>query len=222
MQKRHNSILTHWSYVSFALSHRILKCREQNFKAYMNMYSTSQELHWNTSVVRIICLVQLVTKLHLDDVNIYTPLLGYFVSIWSMSFWVNHITYTGTKHMPWWRHQMQTFSALLVLCAENSLVLGEFPAQRPVTRNFDVFFDLRPDKLLSKQWWGWWFETPSCPLWRHRNGICTLFLCLLWWHHQRLVDSHDIWRCSDMGTLALCEGIYRSQNASYVGFWASI
>ena len=44
------------------------------------------------------------------------------------------------------------------------------PAQRPVTRSFDVFFDLHPNKRLSKQWWGWWFETPSSPLWRHCNG----------------------------------------------------
>ena len=43
------------------------------------------------------------------------------------------------------------------------------PTQRPVTRSFDVFFDLRPNKRLSKQWWGWWFETLSRPLWRHRN-----------------------------------------------------
>ena len=48
-------------------------------------------------------------------------------------------------------------------------VPGEFPSQRPVTRSFDVFFDLRPNKRLSKQWWGWWFETPSCPLWRQCN-----------------------------------------------------
>ena len=48
------------------------------------------------------------------------------------------------------------------------LVLGEFPAQRPVmTRSFDVFFDLRLNKRLSKQSWGWWFETLPCPLWRH-------------------------------------------------------
>ena len=46
---------------------------------------------------------------------------------------------------------------------------GEFTAQRPETRAFDVFFDLHPNKRLSKQWWGWWFETRSCPLWRHRN-----------------------------------------------------
>ena len=46
---------------------------------------------------------------------------------------------------------------------------GEFPTQRPVTRSFDVFFDLHPNKRSSKQWWGLWFETPPCPLWRHRN-----------------------------------------------------
>ena len=46
---------------------------------------------------------------------------------------------------------------------------GEFPAQRPVMRSFDVFFDLRLNKRLSKQRWGWWFETPAWSLWRHRN-----------------------------------------------------
>ena len=46
---------------------------------------------------------------------------------------------------------------------------GEFPAQRPVTQSFDVFFDLCLTKRLSKQWRGWWFETPSRPLWRHCN-----------------------------------------------------
>ena len=41
-------------------------------------------------------------------------------------------------------------SALLAICAGNSPVPGEFPTQRPVTRSFDVFFDLRPNKRLSK------------------------------------------------------------------------
>ena len=70
----------------------------------------------------------------------------------------------------WWRHQMETFSALLAICVGTSPVTGEFPAQRPVTQSFDVFFDLHPAKRLSKQWWGWWFETPSRPWWRHCNG----------------------------------------------------
>ena len=46
---------------------------------------------------------------------------------------------------------METFSALLALCAGNLPVTGEFPSQRPVTRGFDVFFDLRQNKRLSKQ-----------------------------------------------------------------------
>ena len=56
----------------------------------------------------------------------------------------------------WWRHQMETFSALLAICAGNSPVTGEFPSQRPVTRSFDVFFDLSLNKRLSKQSWGWY------------------------------------------------------------------
>ena len=70
------------------------------------------------------------------------------------------------KCYAWWRRQMETFSALLAICAENSPVT----AQRPVTRSFDVFFDLHLNKRLSKRSRGWWFETPSCPLWRHCNG----------------------------------------------------
>ena len=46
---------------------------------------------------------------------------------------------------------------------------GEFPTQRPVTRSFDIFFDLRLNKRLSKQSYGWWFETRSWSLWRHCN-----------------------------------------------------
>ena len=64
----------------------------------------------------------------------------------------------------WWRHQMETFSELLTICAGNSPVTGEFTAQRPVTRSFDVFFDLRLNKRLNKQSWGWWFETLLRPL----------------------------------------------------------
>ena len=52
----------------------------------------------------------------------------------------------------------------------NSPVPGEFPAQRPVTQSFDVFFELCLNKRLSKQSWGGWFETQSRPLWRFRNG----------------------------------------------------
>ena len=71
----------------------------------------------------------------------------------------------------WWRYQMETFSALLALCARNSPATGEFTAQRPVTRSFDVFYELCLNKRLSKQSGYWWFETPSDPLWRHSNDL---------------------------------------------------
>ena len=83
----------------------------------------------------------------------------------------------GTECKTWWRHQMETFSALLAICAGNSPVTGEFHAQRPGTRSFDVFFDLRLNTRLNKQSWGWWFETLSRPLWRHCNGN---FIKVVW------------------------------------------
>ena len=73
----------------------------------------------------------------------------------------------------WWRHQMEAVSALLALCAGNSPVTGEFPSQRPVTRSFDVFFDQRLNKWLSKQSWGWWLR-------RHRA------------HHDVTVMRHNV------------------------------
>ena len=55
---------------------------------------------------------------------------------------------------------------------------GEFPTQRPVTRSFDVFFDLRMNKRLSKQPWGWWFETLSWSSWRHCNDMPIIYCWL--------------------------------------------
>ena len=46
---------------------------------------------------------------------------------------------------------MQTFSALLATCAGNSPVPGEIPAQGPVAWSFDIFFDLRLNKRMSKE-----------------------------------------------------------------------
>ena len=84
---------------------------------------------------------------------------------------------------------------------------GEFPAQRPVTQSFDVFFDLRLNKRLSKTSWGWWFETLSRPLWRYRNvhdminpqSLGQLFRLIKqswgWWFETLLRPS---WRhCND-------------------------
>ena len=82
---------------------------------------------------------------------------------------------------------METFSALLALCAGNSSVTGEFPSQRPVTRTFDVFFDLRLNKRLSKQSLGWWFETPPRSLWIHCNAQTIIFF------HESLCQKSIHW-----------------------------
>ena len=96
---------------------------------------------------------------------------------WSSYRWDILYTRHGSRLATWWRHQMETFSALLAICAGNSPVTDEFPSQRPVTRSFDVFFDLRLNKRMSKQRWGWRFETPSCSLWRH----CNVYAAELWY-----------------------------------------
>ena len=103
-----------------------------------------------------------------------------------------------TSHVhPWWRHQMEIFSALLAICAGNSPVPCEFPAQRPVTRSFNVFFDLRLNKRLSKQSWGGWFETLSRPLWRHRNAMAAGLLIyneIQWWAGTQIAFSIVCWK----------------------------
>ena len=124
----------------------------------------------------------LTTKISLKITHLEFPLnLPWVIELnHTRSKWFNHGTKTPQfardcemkcKSISWWRHQMETFSALLAICAGNSPVPGDFPSQRPVTRSFDVFVDLHPKKRLSKRWWGCRFETPSCPLWRHRNVL---------------------------------------------------
>ena len=84
----------------------------------------------------------------------------------------------------WWRHQMETFSALLAICAGNSPVPDEFPTT------------LRLNKRLSKQWWCWWFETLSRPLWRHRNEVyfSNSFCEVISWHKTsiRILHSNNL------------------------------
>ena len=91
---------------------------------------------------------------------------------------------------PWWRHEMEIFSALLALCAGNSPVTDELPSQRPVTRSFYSTFSLicTLNKRFSKQSWGWWFETPSRSLWRHCNAK-------LEWGHESYIPWEIVWPC---------------------------
>ena len=86
----------------------------------------------------------------------YPPHPGHFQTVWIQ--------------ITWWRHQMESFSALLAVCAGNSPA-PLIPSQRPVTRSFKFFLDLCLNKRLSKQSRRKWYKTPSHSIWRHYNGI---------------------------------------------------
>ena len=101
--------------------------------------------------------------------------------------------------IPWWRYQMEAFSALLALCAGISPVNGEFPSQRPVTQSYDVVLDLPLNKGFSKQLRHQWYETQSCSLWRHCN-VCVSYTyrtdvrrvgCP--WHPQHHTNANQIY-----------------------------
>ena len=87
--------------------------------------------------------------------------------------------------IPWWRHQMETFSALLALCVGNSPVTDEFPSERLVMPSFDVFFDEGLNKQLSKQSRHRWFEMPSHSLWRQCNAAIILITVWSTKHHSK-------------------------------------
>ena len=79
----------------------------------------------------------------------------------------------------WWRHQMETFSALLALYAGISPVTGELPSQSQWRGALMFSFICAWTNGWPKKSRCRLFETPSRPLWRHCNGWCALFWCLM-------------------------------------------
>ena len=108
----------------------------------------------------------------------WTEIFSSITSVNSNSFCACYIHTTGTELCFMMTSSSgNIFRVTGPLCGEFTDP-GEFPTQRPVTRSFDVFFDLRLNKRLSKQPWGWWFETPSWSLWCYCNVMilaCTFF-----------------------------------------------
>ena len=108
---------------------------------------------------------------------------------------------------------METFSALLALCAGNSPVTGEFPSQWPVTRSFDVFFDLcqitwlparRASRPLRQAPVEYNFVNTSwmiCPVMYSSSGnkiTTTAMKTSLYWFTQRTsvlwpIDNAELW-----------------------------
>ena len=103
-----------------------------------------------------------------------------------------------------WLILIETCMKYLMMTSSNGNIFrvtgplcGEFtgrrwiPSQRPVTRSFDVFFDLRLNKRLSKQSWGWWFETPSRSLLRQCNVPWNIWSCATVLLCFELLSVHD-------------------------------
>ena len=91
------------------------------------------------------------------------------------------------RQWPWWRHDMETFSALLAICAGNLPVTDEFPSQRPVTRGALIFSlinvwtngcvnnrdagDLRRHRAYYDVNIMIWVEFPQHPSWRSSESV---------------------------------------------------
>ena len=135
-----------------------------------NSSHTSVTFRWSVSG----CIRQCVPRTPYLSIPVAIKLLECINCVWlwgsSVRFLLHYDPLRHVNSPTRWRHQLETFSVLLAFCAVNSLVAGEFPAQRPVTRSFGVFIDLGLNQQLSKQWRRRWFKTPSCSLWSHCNA----------------------------------------------------
>ena len=96
--------------------------------------------------------------------------------------------------LPWWRHQIETFSALLDLCEGNS----PSPVNSPHTGQWCGALMFSLIYACTNGWVNtrcWWFETPSRPLWRHCNDkwnmgvVGTPIGASGWWHYNDIIMS---------------------------------
>ena len=177
-------------------------------------------------ILRKFCLLFFLSNWFiLKQLFIISTLYCYFQrhSIYSFkshpSFLCYHVIMPSTRSWfcAWWRHQMETFPSLLALCAGNSSVPGKFPAQRPVTWSFDVFFYLRLNKRLSKQSWGWWFAHYDVTVmilgWAKGTGMIQIqstSFSLQWRRKKQGVWNH--WQVNCLS--AVCSGYYQRKNQS--------
>ena len=156
-------LVFHWIIFSFITSteSRLSTSRDKFVLCVFrtNSYTNRHDPEANAILALSACLwnapvhifVRIKVFVHIQNLtsNCY---IQHFGSIGRKIRYVNNLTVCIQKSMlQWWRHQMEIFSVLLVLCAGNLSATGEFPSQMPVTRSGDVFFDLRLNNRLSKQ-----------------------------------------------------------------------
>ena len=145
----------------------------QSCKYSTDWLSTDYDWLWILTHLLIYCSIQNLSILTISRQN--TLSLGCYTSIRIMSS--DDSTHSRqSKIIQLYSQWAVIYEQQFLMTSSNGnifrvtgLLCAEFtgPHTKPVTRSFDVFFDLRIIKRISKQWWGWWFETQSCPLWRH-------------------------------------------------------
>ena len=81
----------------------------------------------------------------------------------------------------WWRHEMETFSALLAFCEGHPPISGGFPSQNPATRSFDVFFDLHLNNGSANN-----RDSGDLRCHRAHYGVIVMVYCILFWIHWNL------------------------------------
>ena len=146
---------------------------------------------WKNAVTSQNCQT-LVHDTHCISVTVYNSHTFPAFNIW----WLSVLSFSS--NWPFWAYEMSLISWILRKTSSNGnifrvtgILRGEFtghrwiPRTRPVTRSFDVFFDLRLNKRLSKQSRDRWSETPPRSLWRQSNDMTFTN-----WYNERSVRRH--------------------------------
>ena len=175
--------------------------------------------HKRTFSIYIYVYVYIYIKLR----HINMPRYGYNGSHFANDVYVHFMMTSSNRN---------TFRVTGPLCVEFT---GDrwIPLTKASDTEFDVFFDLRLNKRLSKQSRGWWFETPSHPLWRHCNVLYRLrFHWSLfqgpfdpWWYRTQLmfdlddIDYGDSWTTNKGQAIISTYDLDNRRMCPPLGFW---
>ena len=162
--------LIYWSLIIlWAYSRTVFHDRQETVKSYMPLQPDFFVF------TPIYILRNLNIYIYVYDICLFCVSVKNIIIIWFVVLGVSLGPALQTYWLLWCREYFDDVIIWSIFRVTGPLC-GEFtghrwiPRMRPVTRSFDVFFDLCLNKGLSKQSWGWWFETPLCSLWRHCNA----------------------------------------------------
>ena len=159
-------------------------------------------MNWRSTSHR--CRYRVSAQNMLSAVFCFDFVLVYFTNFTRFSSW-------SLFHFARWRHQMETFSTLLDLCAGNFTGHKWIPLTKTSEAELWCFLWSATEQRLSKQSRRRWFETPSRSLWRHCNVFCpvvipanSILLCYAWHiFYNQFICS--IWSVVKIGITSLSE-----------------